>query len=85
MRHSNQTSNFGQFVFKRRTVIDYLAFIFLSGQRLGVIEEEREEDERKLNVAVAAAERLNVLVRQNFSRSTCSISILFRRVLLHKY
>ncbi|XP_067115546.1 RAS protein activator like-3 isoform X1 [Osmerus mordax] len=32
--------------------------------RLGVIEEEREEDERKLNVAVAAAERLNVLEEQ---------------------
>lgn len=30
--------------------------------RLGVIEEEREEDERKLNVAVAAVDRLNVLV-----------------------
>lgn len=30
--------------------------------RLGVIEEEREEDERKLNVAVAAVERMNVLV-----------------------
>ena len=32
--------------------------------RLGVIEEEREEDERKLSVAVAAAERMNVLVRK---------------------
>lgn len=32
--------------------------------RLGVIEEEREEDERKLNVAVAAVERLNVLEEQ---------------------
>lgn len=32
--------------------------------RLGVIEEEREEDERKLSVAIAAAERMNVLVRQ---------------------
>lgn len=31
--------------------------------RLGVIEEEREEDERKLSVAIAAAERMNVLVR----------------------
>uniref|UniRef100_A0A3Q2Y230 RAS protein activator like 3 n=1 Tax=Hippocampus comes TaxID=109280 RepID=A0A3Q2Y230_HIPCM len=31
--------------------------------RLGVIEEEREDDERKLNVAVAAAERMNILVR----------------------
>uniref|UniRef100_A0A8C6SGE0 RAS protein activator like 3 n=1 Tax=Neogobius melanostomus TaxID=47308 RepID=A0A8C6SGE0_9GOBI len=31
--------------------------------RLGVIEEEREEDERKLCVAMAAAERMNVLVR----------------------
>ncbi|XP_036398822.1 RAS protein activator like-3 isoform X1 [Megalops cyprinoides] len=29
--------------------------------RLGVIEEEREEDERKLNVAVAAVERMNLL------------------------
>ncbi|KAI3352743.1 hypothetical protein L3Q82_019324, partial [Scortum barcoo] len=29
--------------------------------RLGVIEEEREEDERKLSVAIAAAERMNVL------------------------
>uniref|UniRef100_A0A4W5QW24 RAS protein activator like 3 n=1 Tax=Hucho hucho TaxID=62062 RepID=A0A4W5QW24_9TELE len=32
--------------------------------RLEVIEEEREEDERKLNVAVAAAERMNVLEEQ---------------------
>lgn len=30
--------------------------------RLGVMEEEREEDERKLGVALAAAERMNVLV-----------------------
>lgn len=29
-----------------------------------MIEEEREEDERKLSVAIAAAERMNVLVRQ---------------------
>ncbi|TRY92874.1 hypothetical protein DNTS_029150 [Danionella cerebrum] len=32
--------------------------------RLGVIEEEREEDERKLNVAVAAVERMTVLEEQ---------------------
>ncbi|KAM6941781.1 RAS protein activator like-3 [Lycodopsis pacificus] len=32
--------------------------------RLGVIEEEREEDERKLSVATAAAERMNVLEEQ---------------------
>ncbi|KAM4585337.1 ras/Rap GTPase-activating protein SynGAP isoform 2-T2 [Odontesthes bonariensis] len=32
--------------------------------RLGVIEEEREEDERRLSVAVAAAERTNVLEEQ---------------------
>uniref|UniRef100_A0A8C4ZTT2 Ras-GAP domain-containing protein n=1 Tax=Gadus morhua TaxID=8049 RepID=A0A8C4ZTT2_GADMO len=32
--------------------------------RLGMIEEEREEDERKLNVALAAAERVNVLEEQ---------------------
>lgn len=32
--------------------------------RLGVIEEEREEDERKLSVAMAAAERMNVLEEQ---------------------
>ncbi|XP_072319206.1 ras GTPase-activating protein nGAP [Eucyclogobius newberryi] len=32
--------------------------------RLGVIEEEREEDERKLSVAMAAAERVNVLEEQ---------------------
>ncbi|XP_017292332.1 ras GTPase-activating protein nGAP isoform X2 [Kryptolebias marmoratus] len=32
--------------------------------RLGVIEEEREEDERKLSVALAAAERVNVLEEQ---------------------
>ncbi|XP_010887616.3 RAS protein activator like-3 isoform X2 [Esox lucius] len=32
--------------------------------RLGVIEEEREEDERKMNVAMAAAERMNVLEEQ---------------------
>lgn len=29
-----------------------------------MIEEEKEEDERKLSVAVAAVERMNVLVRQ---------------------
>lgn len=28
-----------------------------------MIEEEREEDERKLNAAIAAAERMNILVR----------------------
>ncbi|XP_023262641.1 RAS protein activator like-3-like isoform X1 [Seriola lalandi dorsalis] len=32
--------------------------------RLGVIEEEREEDERKLSVAIAAADRMNVLEEQ---------------------
>ncbi|CAN9510785.1 unnamed protein product [Ophioblennius macclurei] len=32
--------------------------------RLGVIEEEREEDERKLGMAIAAAERMNVLEEQ---------------------
>ncbi|XP_029998845.1 ras GTPase-activating protein nGAP isoform X2 [Sphaeramia orbicularis] len=32
--------------------------------RLGVIEEEREEDERKLSVAIAATERMNVLEEQ---------------------
>ncbi|XP_058258630.1 ras/Rap GTPase-activating protein SynGAP isoform X1 [Hemibagrus wyckioides] len=32
--------------------------------RLGVIEEEREEDERKLSVALVAAERMNVLEEQ---------------------
>ncbi|KAM9856887.1 disabled homolog 2-interacting protein isoform 2-T2 [Aulostomus maculatus] len=32
--------------------------------RLGVIEEEREEDERKLSVAIAAAKRMNVLEEQ---------------------
>ncbi|XP_061574778.1 RAS protein activator like-3 [Cololabis saira] len=32
--------------------------------RLGVIEEEREEDERKLGVAMAAADRMNVLEEQ---------------------
>ncbi|KAM7418474.1 hypothetical protein PAMA_015882 [Pampus argenteus] len=32
--------------------------------RLGVIEEEREEDERKLGVAIAAADRMNVLEEQ---------------------
>ncbi|XP_041640111.1 disabled homolog 2-interacting protein isoform X2 [Cheilinus undulatus] len=32
--------------------------------RLGVIEEEREDDERKLGVAIAAAERMNVLEEQ---------------------
>uniref|UniRef100_A0A3Q0SM49 RAS protein activator like 3 n=1 Tax=Amphilophus citrinellus TaxID=61819 RepID=A0A3Q0SM49_AMPCI len=36
--------------------------------RLGVIEEEREEDERKLSVAIAAAERVNVLVRKTKER-----------------
>ena len=29
-----------------------------------MIEEEREDGERKLNVAMAAAERVNVLVRE---------------------
>ncbi|XP_077426573.1 disabled homolog 2-interacting protein [Vanacampus margaritifer] len=29
--------------------------------RLGMIEEEREDDERKMNIAIAAAERMNVL------------------------
>ena len=37
---------------------------YLCLHRLGVIEEEREEDERKLGVAIAATERMNVLVRQ---------------------
>lgn len=32
-----------------------------------MIEEEKEEDERKLSVAVAAAERMSVLVRQTGS------------------
>ncbi|KAG8015052.1 Disabled-like protein 2-interacting protein [Nibea albiflora] len=32
--------------------------------RLGVIEEEREEDERKLSVAIAAADRMNILEEQ---------------------
>ncbi|KAL4647956.1 ras GTPase-activating protein nGAP-like isoform X1 [Arapaima gigas] len=32
--------------------------------RLGVIEEEREEDERKLNAAIAAVERMNILEKQ---------------------
>ncbi|XP_077381435.1 ras/Rap GTPase-activating protein SynGAP isoform X2 [Festucalex cinctus] len=32
--------------------------------RLGVIEEEREDDERKLNIAIAAAERMNILEEQ---------------------
>ncbi|XP_061626030.1 disabled homolog 2-interacting protein [Phyllopteryx taeniolatus] len=32
--------------------------------RLGVIEEEREDVERKLNVAIAAAERMNILEEQ---------------------
>ncbi|KAL6110632.1 rasal3 [Pungitius sinensis] len=32
--------------------------------RLCVIEEEREEDERKLNVAIAAAERMNIMEEQ---------------------
>ncbi|KAL2087068.1 hypothetical protein ACEWY4_018127 [Coilia grayii] len=32
--------------------------------RLGVIEEEREDDERKLSIAMAAAERMNVLEEQ---------------------
>lgn len=34
-----------------------------------MIEEEKEEDERKLSVAVAAAERMNVLVRQTGSQN----------------
>lgn len=36
--------------------------LFSTSIRLGVIEEEREEDERRLNAAMAAAERMNVLV-----------------------
>lgn len=43
--------------------------------RLGVIEEEREEDERKLSVAIAAAERMNVLVRQ--TEKACYQASLF--------
>lgn len=42
-----------------------LSLIVCSSHRLGVIEEEKEEDERKLSVAVAAAERMSVLVRKN--------------------
>lgn len=38
--------------------------IHLFSLRLGMIEEEREEDERKLNVAMAAADRIHVLVRE---------------------
>ena len=41
---------------------EYQTQIHLFRIRLGMIEEEREEDERKLNVALAAAERVNVLV-----------------------
>lgn len=50
--------------------LKYAVFVYVSSfsicvfYRLGVIEEEREEDERKLSVAIAAAERMNVLVRQ---------------------
>ncbi|KAI4888227.1 hypothetical protein NFI96_027247 [Prochilodus magdalenae] len=50
--------------------------------RLGVIEEEREEDERKLSVALAAAERMNILVRTftstypNFSGRTVTPALL---------
>lgn len=36
-----------------------------------MIEEEREEDERKLNVAIAAAERMSVLVRQREDNNVC--------------
>ena len=43
--------------------------------RLGVIEEEREEDERKLSVAIAAAERMNVLVRENDSQATIKYTV----------
>ncbi len=39
--------------------------------RLGVIEEEREEDERKLSVAIAAAERMNTLVRRRKPSKIC--------------
>lgn len=35
-----------------------------------MIEEEKEEDERKLSFAVAAAQRMNVLVRQPGSRTS---------------
>jgi hypothetical protein len=45
--------------------------------RLGVIEEEREEDERKLNVAVAAAERMNVLVRLETSTTIIKIKMSY--------
>lgn len=42
-----------------------------------MIEEEREEDERKLNVAIAAAERMNIMVsgrnEQMFSLSHNSL------------
>jgi len=46
--------------------IGQLRCFYLYLCRLGVIEEEREEDERKLNVAVAAVERMNVLVSKGF-------------------
>lgn len=48
-------------------------FPVLVCSRLGVIEEEREEDERKLSVAVAAAERMNVLVRKQRRDDFCSL------------
>lgn len=46
-----------------------LSLFVCSSRRLGVIEEEKEEDERKLSVAVAAAERMSVLVRQTGSQN----------------
>lgn len=54
-----------------------------------MIEEEREEDEKKLNIAIASAERMNVLVRQtrhkeliimHFSRSR---DLIFLSSLVH--
>lgn len=59
----------------------YLSPSFLS--RLGVIEEEREEDERKLNVAVAAVERMNVLVSYMGFTSVYFLDVLHEFRLVH--
>ncbi|CAL8333518.1 unnamed protein product [Lota lota] len=48
----------------RNTVATYEEQLASATFRLGMIEEERDEDERKLNVAMAAAERINVLEEQ---------------------
>lgn len=73
--------------------LKYAVFVYVSSfsicvfYRLGVIEEEREEDERKLSVAIAAAERMNVLVRQKkcFLTKKIKIQALLKEKLISQF